>query len=390
MCICSRRRFGLSPIRTCALMITYFVSGSASDTLRNYLAGPGRSVADRVRVLAYDELAAIDAIAPGTSIFAALDQVSPLQRTVLPGIAARLLAAGHTVLNHPSRVLLRFALLRTLYETGRNSFNVYRVDEADKVQRFPVFVRDEHLHNGNLTPLLHNPAELQRGLRDLMLRGRHPAELLIVEFCDTSGSDGIFRKYSAFKVGATIIPRYLQVSQDWMIKTSTRWSAVEALEEDRAYLETNPHEAWLREVFALAATDYGRIDYGMLDGRPQVWEINTNPALGCSPHRAGAQQLGPDGREGLDRLKALFHQRYGAALMALIEPAPGAHPLKIDLPRDVRQHLAAEARRERHRDHVARYVSRVVESAPVQAVKPWLKRVAVGFAPVIARIPRRP
>ena len=38
--------------------------------------------------------------------------------------------------------------------------------------------------------------------------------------------------------------------------------------------------AWLRRVFAVAGVDYGRVDYGVLDGVPQVWEINLNPTIG--------------------------------------------------------------------------------------------------------------
>jgi hypothetical protein len=95
-----------------------------------------------------------------------------------------------------------------------------------------------------------------------MLRGRRVSELLIVEFCDTSDERGRFRKYSAFKVGNRIIPRYLQVSDEWMIKTGTRVADAEAVAADRTYLEKNPHESWLRDVFALAGIEYGRIDYG--------------------------------------------------------------------------------------------------------------------------------
>ena len=39
----------------------------------------------------------------------------------------------------------------------------------------------------------------------------------------------------------------------------------------------NPHRELLEHIFRDAGIDYGRIDYGLLDGRIQVWEINTNP-----------------------------------------------------------------------------------------------------------------
>jgi hypothetical protein len=33
------------------------------------------------------------------------------------------------------------------------------------------------------------------------------------------------------------------------------------------------------DIFARAGLEYGRIDYGLADGRLQVWEINTGPTL---------------------------------------------------------------------------------------------------------------
>jgi hypothetical protein len=51
------------------------------------------------------------------------------------------------------------------------------------------------------------------------------------------------------------------------------------VDEELAYVRTNPHQADLREIFAAARIDYGRIDYAIKDGRIQVWEINTNPQI---------------------------------------------------------------------------------------------------------------
>ena len=47
--------------------------------------------------------------------------------------------------------------------------------------------------------------------------------------------------------------------------------------EEIEYLQSNPHAKWLRESLASAKISYGRIDYGLRDSKPQVWEINTNP-----------------------------------------------------------------------------------------------------------------
>ena len=369
-------------------MITYFVARSANHTIRDYLASAGQPLAHLIDVLPYDDLYRRMEIPAGCCIFAALDQVSDVQRRVIRDLAGQLGGSHVHVLNDPRHVRLRYELLRTLYAAGENVFNAYRATDAAEVARFPVFVRDEHLHNGSLTPLVHTVEELQSALRALMLRGRRLSDLMIVEFCDTADDRGLFRKYAAFKVGDTIVPRYLQVSQHWMIKEGTRISDRDALAEDREYLESNPHEAWLRNIFALARIDYGRIDYGLLNGRPQVWEINTNPALGCSRPIARHRHVGADARE-LDALKAIFHERFADALIKVAGKGDH-HPLPLRLNDDTRGSLRIDALRARRHDRLASWVTRVVESPWVQAAKPWLKRVALIIAPLIARLPRRP
>jgi hypothetical protein len=53
----------------------------------------------------------------------------------------------------------------------------------------------------------------------------------------------------------------------------------EQTREEMDFVQSNPHERQIREIFALARIDYGRIDYSFKNGRIQVWEINTNPGL---------------------------------------------------------------------------------------------------------------
>jgi hypothetical protein len=46
-----------------------------------------------------------------------------------------------------------------------------------------------------------------------------------------------------------------------------------------------PHVPHLREVLRQAYVQFGRIDYGVVGGRPQIYEINTNPTLAVSRNR---------------------------------------------------------------------------------------------------------
>ena len=136
---------------------------------------------------------------------------------------------------------------------------------------------------------------------------RRLEDLLVVEFCDTKDEHGVYRKYSAYKIGDRVLPRYLECSRDWMVKWDWRiFDRVRADEETR-YLETDPHEAWIREIFALARIDYGRIDYGVLDWRAaglgDQHESHDRPRPRPeSPVPAGRRRVQRDARPRLRRV----------------------------------------------------------------------------------------
>jgi hypothetical protein len=124
-------------------MISYFVSHCGTHTIRNYLASAGKALATLFDILPYDDLYRCTTVEGGTCIFAALDQVSDVQRQVLPEPADQLVRAGVRVPNDPRHVRLRYELLRALNAAGQNEFAVYRATAAANAPRFPVFVRDE-------------------------------------------------------------------------------------------------------------------------------------------------------------------------------------------------------------------------------------------------------
>jgi hypothetical protein len=51
------------------------------------------------------------------------------------------------------------------------------------------------------------------------------------------------------------------------------------VEEELAYVSQNPHRDVLTKVFEIAGVDFGRVDYGIVEGKLAVYEINTNPKL---------------------------------------------------------------------------------------------------------------
>lgn len=246
-----------------------------------FVQGWGRALAGQVLVRPYEEvLGGADLPEGATAIFSDLDRLTPQQRAALAPLHARQARA----LNDPTRSLLRYELLRTLHARGINRFNAWRAGEAP--ERYPVFVRPDSGFLKAAPPLV-------------WAAGEPPAGHLAVEYCNTADRNGVFRKYGAYVVGERIVPRHLFFSRDWLVKSPDLAGPAE-IEEELAYVSANPHAAQLLGICRLARISWGRIDYALLEGRVQVWEINTNPLFafageGASPrdpvHRIAAQGI---------------------------------------------------------------------------------------------------
>ena len=291
-----------------ALMIFYLGTENHLYTMGKFLDLWRPSSVENVRVMSYRELLSQRRLPRGTIVFSDIERLTESQRPLLTRVHRRLARWGGRgrVLNHPSRSLRRYDLLRKLHELGLNSFNVYRLDELPDSCRWPVFLRLENDHLGPRTPLLDGPEQLRSALRDSALGELNRDDLLAVEFCQTADSDGLCRKYGAFYVAGRVIPRHvfcdteLSIKYEAVVTPGTR-------EEERIFLRTNPHAEEIKRIFELANIDYGRIDYGFKDGRMQVWEINTNPMLLVEPDHYRADRM-PDQQCFADQMVALFRE----------------------------------------------------------------------------------
>src|SRR4029453_4828745 len=128
-------------------VISYWVTEKGSFGIRGYRENLGQPVADRFTAHLYEQIGPVVRFAGGPQIFSALDQLTGSQRRVVAAIwdAHARAAANAPRLNDPRRVLLRFPLLRSLYDRGLNSYRVYRSIDVKDISRFPVFVR--HIHD---------------------------------------------------------------------------------------------------------------------------------------------------------------------------------------------------------------------------------------------------
>lgn len=263
-------------------MIFYLVVAPRSG-MTAYVDAWGPTPNSRMRYLLYNDLRHLRQLERGTYIFTDHERLFPPQVQLARQLWSTLSTVRPTLqlVNDPSKVLGRLAFLRRLHEAGINTFRAVRASEPAAVLRslrYPVFAREERAHLGALTPPLHRPEDLLRALRRLRRRGYYRKDLMVVEFCNTADDSGIFRKYSAFRIAGKVVPRHVLFSRHWSLKQpDLKDPSFEA--EHQAYLLTNPHEAEIARIFDLGGFDYGRIDYSLLDGKLQVWEINSNPTV---------------------------------------------------------------------------------------------------------------
>src|SRR5262245_53996713 len=229
-------------------VIYYLVTPGCGATMDEYVQSWGPGPGSRIQYLMYHTLRENRLLRPGTYIFTDLERLSPPELELAQRVWDTLSAAGPRVrlLNNPSQVHCRYDLLQRLFADGKNRFRAIRANEGFRSLRYPVFIREEDEHNGALTPLINSPRDLAGCLRTLRLKGHRVRDLLVVEFCDTSDGDGVFRKYAAFRVGSEILPRHQLFSRQWNLKKPDLLDPLLAKEQEE-YLLRNPHRAWLEE-----------------------------------------------------------------------------------------------------------------------------------------------
>ena len=262
------------------IKIYYISKKEHAYTMNIYLQDWGKGLENKIELLAYEDIFAEEAFIPGVYIFTDVDRLTNAQMKLVSGIWNQLNSdkTGFLTLNHPAKTMDRYRLLKKLYEKGINSFDVFKLNEFKLPIKKPVFIRTIQDHTGSFTQLIDNDSDYNEIIGTILTKGYNPADLMIVEYCETLSTQGLYKKYSAFVIGDLVIPRHLIFSENWILKYPDLLEP-KLLEEENEYLKNNPHEKEILEVFKLSNTEYGRIDYSIPDGKLEVWEINTNPII---------------------------------------------------------------------------------------------------------------
>lgn len=262
-------------------MIVWLHTASNADPVFYYLASMwGQPRHSRLLSLSYEKVLTRRDLPRGGWIFSDIELLSPAQRADAIELKNWLQSSQTAIwiLNDPALTLRRTELHHALARENINAFDSFALPlKSEGEPRYPLILRHADSHGGTVI-WVKNRAQLDEKCAELCARGADLTQWIATEFCDCSDSDGVFHKASAFCIAGRIVPRHLFFSRHWMVKYADLLDPVYRARENE-FLATNPQRAALERIFKLAQVDFGRIDYSVLDGQIQVWEINTNPMV---------------------------------------------------------------------------------------------------------------
>ncbi len=241
--------------------------------------------------LAYEDLFEASHAEPGTYIFSDIERLADNELEVAAELAALMTTEhGFQVLNNPARVRTRYAFLRAMREAGLNDFDAYRADGFPRPRTFPVFVRSEAAHIAPKSGLLADQAQLDAALAQMRGASQPLRGLIVVEFCAEPfradpaaaepAAETVWRRNGTFRIGDAVHFHDVVSEANWNVKYGQYGLVDEATyARDHEKVVSNYMADELRAAFDLAGIEYGRADFALVEARPQVYEINTNPCI---------------------------------------------------------------------------------------------------------------
>ncbi|WP_019626588.1 hypothetical protein [Thioalkalivibrio sp. ALJT] len=257
-------------------MIILFTTRTHNTTHRILEKHPGIDF----RWMSYERLLRTRSLRRATYIFSDLDRLHFWDLECIANIYRVLREQGARVLNDPALHRSRYQFLRHLNAKGINDFNVWMADETPPLSAYPVFLRTDSAHRGPLTELIQDPDALETAIEQQLRRGTPRRELLIVQYAAEPIQPGLYRKLSAYRIADRIIGAPCAHQPDWVAKYGRRGAATEELyQEEYRMITEQTHVQAIQPAFEASQIEYGRADFAFVQGRPQTYEINTNPTF---------------------------------------------------------------------------------------------------------------
>lgn len=294
-------------------MIHFVTVAGGKFAVDDYVASAG--IEDRATVLTFRELLDRDTLPFGAYVYAGINHLGPAMAAFLAGIADHVEElTGLAPLNHPTKSLRRYELIRALHERDMIPYTAYGAWEDFSDVRFPAFLRPREMDSVPLE-LRHSMSEIEKDLGLQLVRGRRPEELVVIEFADTTVS-GHYTKYSSYRVGEQIAALSFDRGRSWALRYNPSEIDLDVVRKQEEFVVNNLHEAAVREIFDIADITFGRIDYSMLDGEVVCWEINTLPTLGLPPD---VEPIPPEFEEAIAATEQIFAERFASGFAAVLD-----------------------------------------------------------------------
>ncbi|MGE0724929.1 MAG: hypothetical protein AB7O45_11165 [Alphaproteobacteria bacterium] len=273
-------------------MIRFLATERITRTIDDWLTAAGAPLAGRVRTVAYEAILG-RRVRPDPRdvwIVSDYDRLRTDDAFQAAALWQQLRDGGCRVVNHPTRSMRRYELMRTLYEAGVNAFDISRVVDLRPPRRYPVFLRRFDNHEGPATALLPDAAALERAIEHAREDGWPMDWVAIVEFAETIEPDGRYRLRSAMRIGESLFPLHVVDGDGWVVKDPCPGAPDEGtVAAERDHVDRFAESGLVIRAFELARIEYGRIDYSRSGSGIQVWEIDPRPTLGAASSRPEAR-----------------------------------------------------------------------------------------------------
>lgn len=235
----------------------------------------------RLSLWSWDRLFRQRSLPRATWILADFDRLSPSWLEPAGRVYTRLAGAGVRVLNDPRRFRNRAQLILALQAEGLIDYGCVLPANGAWPDSYPVFLRTIAAHRGILSSLIDSREQARGEIARALQEGFTLSDLMFVEYCaEPIAETGHFQKHSALRIGDAMVRANTVNDRSWVAKDGVPNLATPAhYAAERAEYANWPHRDYAARVFELAGMEFGRLDFGIARGRPQAYEINTNPTL---------------------------------------------------------------------------------------------------------------
>jgi hypothetical protein len=176
---------------------------------------------------------------------------------------------------------------------GKNGFNVAKavsfenINELEGLDFYPLFIRNNEGHDSdNLTKAgpFYNFKDVCSNYAATNLHwSKHLSGRVAVQWIDTKGKDGLYRRYRAFVCGDDAVTGNVYISDDWYIHGANNTPNLSETPENNIFVSasfTRIEKDFFTSINKALDLEFSAVDYSYnSEGQIVIWEANPHPAF---------------------------------------------------------------------------------------------------------------